>query len=362
MADEQGEVVIRDNDGNEHVFPAGFDPQKAAAIVRQQTTRVAAPIMTPTGPAGTANTTDSPDAPDWKANLAGAMDSAAHPQTAAEIGGLMLAPVDATRSVTAGLVPRAWQALKAAAGKSNGVASTASTPFRAIGEFNDELPTNNAKAIEEFWGGAKPPAPAPQGLTRITQPDVFDRVNAATTKTSVSPTPAPAWTPEELASFKRQGITPEQQKLFAPSAVPAAATAPEAGIQAPSPNQAPTPPSPLQGPRVAAGAERVGKPLGLTKEAVRAQTAPILGEEQGAASPILPRDVSQKIIGKLVEMGPKGTAQPEASRDAYVMAANSEKARAQIKAYLDALRTVGFGGVGALGARTALTSQLGDDK
>lgn len=35
MAD-QNEVVILGNDGTEHVFPAGFDPQKAAAIVRGQ--------------------------------------------------------------------------------------------------------------------------------------------------------------------------------------------------------------------------------------------------------------------------------------------------------------------------------------
>jgi len=36
MIEDQGEVVIRDEQGTEHVFPAGFDPQKAAAIVRGQ--------------------------------------------------------------------------------------------------------------------------------------------------------------------------------------------------------------------------------------------------------------------------------------------------------------------------------------
>lgn len=35
MADDQ-EVVILDDSGTEHVFPAGFDPQRAIAIVRQQ--------------------------------------------------------------------------------------------------------------------------------------------------------------------------------------------------------------------------------------------------------------------------------------------------------------------------------------
>lgn len=34
MAEDQGEVVIVGADGTEHVFPSGFDPKKAAAIVR----------------------------------------------------------------------------------------------------------------------------------------------------------------------------------------------------------------------------------------------------------------------------------------------------------------------------------------
>jgi hypothetical protein len=36
MADDQGAVIIRDDTGTEHEFPAGFDPKKAAAIVRQK--------------------------------------------------------------------------------------------------------------------------------------------------------------------------------------------------------------------------------------------------------------------------------------------------------------------------------------
>lgn len=34
-----GEIIIRDPDGVEHVFPAGFDPRQAAAVVRQQAAR-----------------------------------------------------------------------------------------------------------------------------------------------------------------------------------------------------------------------------------------------------------------------------------------------------------------------------------
>lgn len=37
MADEQAQIVIIDDEGTKHVFPAGFDPQQAIGIVRQQT-------------------------------------------------------------------------------------------------------------------------------------------------------------------------------------------------------------------------------------------------------------------------------------------------------------------------------------
>lgn len=36
MSDQGQEVVIVSNDGTEHVFPAGFDPKRAASIVRRQ--------------------------------------------------------------------------------------------------------------------------------------------------------------------------------------------------------------------------------------------------------------------------------------------------------------------------------------
>lgn len=52
MADEQPEVVIRDGAGTEHVFPAGFDPQRAAQIVREGAG--AAPVEKSGTPVGTA--------------------------------------------------------------------------------------------------------------------------------------------------------------------------------------------------------------------------------------------------------------------------------------------------------------------
>jgi hypothetical protein len=40
MADQAGDVVIRGEDGHDHVFPPGFDPKRAASIVRMQSGKV----------------------------------------------------------------------------------------------------------------------------------------------------------------------------------------------------------------------------------------------------------------------------------------------------------------------------------
>lgn len=85
-------------------------------------------------------------------------------------------------------------------------------------------------------------------------------------------------------------------------------------------------PSPMQGPRVAVGAEQVGRGVGMSKEEVRAATSPILGEAQGAASPILPEASLGRIIDTLKAM-PPGSAE----REAYVARATSGKAQWQIE-------------------------------
>lgn len=82
--------------------------------------------------------------------------------------------------------------------------------------------------------------------------------------------------------------------------------------------------SPLQEPRVQSGAERVGRQTGLTKEQVRQQTAPILGEQPGEASPIFPREVLGRIVDAV-------KALPVSEREAYVARATSGKAQWQIE-------------------------------
>jgi hypothetical protein len=84
--------------------------------------------------------------------------------------------------------------------------------------------------------------------------------------------------------------------------------------------------SPMQQPRVDIGAEKVGRSAGLTKEQVRMQTEPIVGEAKGEASPILPEMPLQRIIDTLKAL-PKGG--PE--REAYVARATSGKARGQVE-------------------------------
>ena len=82
--------------------------------------------------------------------------------------------------------------------------------------------------------------------------------------------------------------------------------------------------SPLQGPRIQVGAQRVGRQVGMTKEQVRQQAGPVLDEVRGEASPILPIEPFRKIIDTM-------KAIPPAEREAYVARATSGKAKAQIE-------------------------------
>lgn len=82
--------------------------------------------------------------------------------------------------------------------------------------------------------------------------------------------------------------------------------------------------SPLQAERIEIGAQNVGRALGMTKEEVRKQAGPVLGEELGEASPILPRKALQSIIDTM-------RALPMSEREAYVARATSGKAQWQIE-------------------------------
>ncbi len=59
----------------------------------------------------------------------------------------------------------------------------------------------------------------------------------------------------------------------------------------------------LQQPRVDVGAEAVGRQQGLTTDAVRQQTGPILNEAPGEASPVFPQKPFERMHDKLLAMG-----------------------------------------------------------
>lgn len=124
-----------------------------------------------------------------------------------------------------------------------------------------------------------------------------------------------------------------------PTGRPPITVSPESAMQPPAD-------SPLLQPRVDIGAEKVGRMNGLSKIDVRNQTGPIRGETAGEAAG-MPAKPRERILDKLIDMGPKGRGLPEAEREAYAAAGTSDKARLQVQAYLDALRKVGFVGAGA---------------
>jgi hypothetical protein len=103
---------------------------------------------------------------------------------------------------------------------------------------------------------------------------------------------------------------------------------------------------PLTTPRTEVGAEAVGRSNGLTTQQVREATGPIRGEAAGEAAG-MPSSPKDRIIAKLISMGPKGQGLPEAEREAYAAAGRDPKTRVQVQAYLDALRAAGLSVAGA---------------
>lgn len=183
-----------------------------------------------------------------------------------------------------------------------------------------------------------------------------------------SAAPTGPWSADELAGFKAQGLPQEtidklavQMGRAKPTTTPfqriTAQAAPTLEPTAPAPNAADVPftqpAHPLQGPRMETGAERVGKPLGMSKEQVREVAGPVLGETPGSASPILPKQALQKIIDDMRALPKDG---PE--RAAYVARATSGKTQWQVENIRRTLEHLGLVVPAAVGAREAMTSQL----
>jgi hypothetical protein len=93
--------------------------------------------------------------------------------------------------------------------------------------------------------------------------------------------------------------------------------------------------SPLRGPRLERGAERVGKEVGLTKGEVRVATGPRLNEKIGEASPVLPDQPFDKIYDKMIGMKPE-------ERVAYVARARGVKTASQVETIRRTLARAGL--------------------
>jgi len=113
----------------------------------------------------------------------------------------------------------------------------------------------------------------------------------------------------------------------------------------------------MQQPRVQIGAEAVGRQQGLTKEAVRQQTGPILNEAPGEASPVFPQKPFERMHDTLKGL-PKGSAE----REAYVRAAADPKTAGLLETIRRTLERNGLaiGGTTLMGdaMRRAILSKL----
>lgn len=116
---------------------------------------------------------------------------------------------------------------------------------------------------------------------------------------------------------------------------------------------------PLTSPRVDVGAEVVGRQNGLTKQAVREATGPILGEAHGEASPVFPEKPLQRMIDTMKALPKEGS-----ERAAYVQGAKDPKTMAQLENLRRTLAHLGLvvpiASAGAL-AKGALVNQLTND-
>lgn len=106
-----------------------------------------------------------------------ALQGAAHPQTLGDILSLAL-PSGAPNVPAAEMADRSWQAIKAASKETNGVGRLATLPFRAVGKFNEALPSNQAALVNKVIGESATANPAlPKGITIMPpKPDVIDEM------------------------------------------------------------------------------------------------------------------------------------------------------------------------------------------
>lgn len=88
MADDP--IIILDDSGTEHVFPPGFDPKKAGAIVRQKTASKDVSLYLQAKQDANSPPREDGQAAPAPSGLMSALQSAAHPETAGDMASLLI--------------------------------------------------------------------------------------------------------------------------------------------------------------------------------------------------------------------------------------------------------------------------------
>lgn len=268
------------------------------------------------------NLSDSPAEPNvMRDNLGGMLEGMAHPQSASDLAGLLI-PSGVGAALDAGKAY--YQTAKEALTEGSTVKQL---PFRMLGKLK-----------RAAFGTPEPGASAPGYPRAGTTP-----APAQTLAADAAPI-AQGMSDADRAGLVKQGMKPEAiAKLEAQLAgQPPPAMTGQLRMTPPAPppmqvNEASLPDAwkatvrnnvghALDPQRVDVGAAKTGQAVGMTKQQVRDVATPILGVEQGAASPILPEGALKKIVDTLKALPPGG---PE--REAYVARATSGKTQWQIE-------------------------------
>lgn len=235
-----------------------------------------------------------------------------------------------------------------------GLVTAAKTPVRTMGEAAEQfsrglppwmrrmgqmiprpVPSPAAPLLErpawQTWPQETPvDLSQPVRAGSLTQQEIAERVAAVRANGGLPPQTADAM--PKVRGVIRTTAQPAPQTAPTQTATEAASVAPESvaaseGAALPEswkPFTSVKPEASMRQPRVQIGAERVGRTAGLTKEEVRQQTGPIMGETLGEASPILPQEPLKRIIDTMKAMPPN-------EREAYVARATAGKTRGQVE-------------------------------
>lgn len=150
MADEQGEIVIRDATGTEHIFPAGFDPKQAAAIVRQSAGMAPAGSSLPGRFGGNAAADRAEGSTLSKLN--DMLEPMAHPSTLSDFAGLLIPSGGA-----GGIADRAIQAIGKLPLARIGLGAAGAAYGGATAPEHASVPATLGRMAEYGIGGALAP-------------------------------------------------------------------------------------------------------------------------------------------------------------------------------------------------------------